>query len=62
MVVSSNGDRAEVHYTCPKGGFGTSKITVLTPRSVKIETQGISDGLPFNYVVHARLAGKCPSR
>ena len=62
VIVKSDAAHAEVHYTCPNGGFGTSKVTVLTPRSVRIETQGISDGLPFNYVVHARHQGNCPSR
>lgn len=60
VVVSSDGERAEVHYTCVGGGFGTSKVQVLTPRSVKIDTQGISDGYPFAYVLHVRRTGNCP--
>lgn len=60
VVVSGSGDKAQVHYTCAGGGFGTSQVSVLTPRSVRIETQGISEGLPFHYVLHARRTGDCP--
>ncbi|MEO6580383.1 MAG: hypothetical protein ABIN83_04450 [Sphingomicrobium sp.] len=61
-VLSSSLDRAEVHYTCQGGSFGNSKVEVLTPRSVRIETQGISDGYPFAYTLHARHVGPCASR
>lgn len=59
VVLSAEADRAEVHYTCPAGGFGNSKAQVLTPRSVRIQTQGISGGLPFGYTIHARRIGAC---
>ena len=59
VVVTSSVDRAEVHYTCVGGGFGTSRVQVLTPRAIKVDTQGISDGLPFGYAVHARRVGAC---
>lgn len=61
VIVASSLDRAEVHYTCVGGGFGTSRVQVLTPRSIKIDTQGIADGLPFAYLVHARRVGNCPA-
>ena len=60
-IVTSSLDHAEVHYTCVGGGFGTSRVDVLTPRSIKVATQGIADGLPFGYVLHARRVGACPS-
>lgn len=59
VVVFSTGDKAEVHYTCVGGGFGTSKVQVITPRSLRINTQGISGGYPFGYTVHARRMGAC---
>ncbi|MCY7280291.1 MAG: hypothetical protein LH610_05225 [Sphingomonas bacterium] len=62
VIISSSIDRAEVHYTCVGGGFGTSRVDVLTPRSVKVDTQGIADGLPFAYVIHARRIGACPTQ
>lgn len=60
-VVSSTASEAIIHYTCPGGGFGQSKLKVITPRTLRIETQGISDGFPFNYVLHARRVGDCPA-
>ena len=50
----------EIHYTCPGSGFGRSQVTVITPRSLRIETQGISANAPFNYLLHARRIGNCP--
>lgn len=58
-IVNASIDGADVHYTCPGGGFGTSSVQVLTPRSIKIQTQGIAGGQPFAYVVHARRVGDC---
>lgn len=59
-LVSAAGERAEVNYTCRGGDFGTSKVQVLTPRTLRISTQGISRGYPFAYVIHARRLGNCP--
>lgn len=61
-IMNSSLDRAEVSYTCAGGGFGTSRVQVLTPRSVKVSTQGIAGGLPFGYVLHARRVGPCTAR
>jgi hypothetical protein len=46
-------------YTCAGAGFGHSEIEVVTPRSLRISTQGISGGMPFNYVLQARRVGDC---
>ena len=51
--------RAEIHYTCQSGAFGQSNVELLTPRSLRIETQGISDNAPFHYVLQARRLGNC---
>lgn len=58
-VLHSTVDRAEVQYSCNGDGFGTSRVRVITPRTVKIDAQGISGGLPFGYVLHARRIGDC---
>lgn len=60
IVISNERTRTVIHYTCPDGGFGRSQIDVLTPRSLRIETQGIARGAPFNYVAQARRVGSCP--
>lgn len=60
-TISDHGSSAVVEYSCGNEGFGRSQFNVITPRSIKIETQGISDQLPFNYVLHARRVGECPT-
>lgn len=59
VVIRDNPTEAEIHYTCAGGGFGRSTVTLVTPRSLRIETQGISDQVPFHYVVQARRERAC---
>jgi len=61
VVVSDSPSTTVIDYTCASGGFGHSKLTLLTPRSLRIETQGISANYPFNYVIQARRIGDCPA-
>jgi hypothetical protein len=58
-VVSDSGTDALISYNCTSGGFGQSKMTLITPRTLRIDTQGISDNLPFHYQLHARRIGNC---
>jgi hypothetical protein len=50
-----------IDYSCGSSGFGHSKVDLITPRSLRIDTQGISDRLPFSYVLQARRVGDCPA-
>lgn len=59
VVLSDRSGEAVVHYTCPAGDFGRTRMTVLTPRSLRLETQGIHRGEPFFYRLHARRTGNC---
>jgi len=59
VVISATETEAVIHYTCIGGGFGQSRLKVITPRTLRIETQGISEGFPFSYVLHARRVGDC---
>jgi hypothetical protein len=59
-VLKDSGGSIAIDYTCGAAGFGHSQIDVITPRSLRISTQGISDGLPFNYVLQARRIDDCP--
>ena len=59
VVLSDRSGEMVIHYTCPAGDFGRSRLTVLTPRSLRIETQGIHRGEPFFYHLHARRVGDC---
>lgn len=62
IIISDTPTSAVVEYNCQGAGFGRSKMTMITPRSLRIETQGISQGLPFNYVLQARRVGDCPGK
>jgi hypothetical protein len=59
-VTSDSADAAVVDYSCGGAGFGHTKVEMITPRSLRIETQGVSDNLPFSYVLQARRVGDCP--
>jgi len=48
-----------VDVTCPGGDFARSQITVTTPRSLKLQTQGIRRGEPFDLTLYARRVGSC---
>ena len=58
-VISERAAVTKISYKCGSAGFGASDIEVVTPRSLRISTQGISDQLPFNYVLQARRVGEC---
>jgi len=58
-VIDDKPGAAVIHYSCGSADFGESHIDVITPRSLRISTQGISDSLPFNYVLQARRVGDC---
>jgi len=60
-LLHEAGTSAAIDYSCGPAGFGHSDVTLLTPRSLRIGTQGISGGLPFNYVLQAHRIGDCPS-
>jgi len=61
-ILSSSGNSVTMNYQCAGGGFGQSKLTVITPRNLRVETQGISDSLPFNYILQARRVGECAAK
>lgn len=58
-IVRDQQRRAEIHYTCSGGAFGQSTVDLITPRALRIETQGISGNAPFHYVLQARRVGNC---
>ncbi len=62
VIIADSGNKAVIHYTCADGGFGRSEITLVTPRSIKVATQGISRVGPFSYTLHARRVGNCAQR
>jgi len=59
-VISSSANSVVIQYSCSRSDFGRSQVDVITPRSLRIDTQGISGGLPFGYVLQARRIDDCP--
>ena len=59
-IVDDTAQDVTVQYTCRGKGYGRTHIRRETNRLIQIETQGIADGLPFNFVVEGRRVGDCP--
>ncbi len=60
-VIRDGDTTATIHYTCAGGNFGQSDLTLVTPRSLRVTTQGISANAPFKYTFQARRVGDCPA-
>lgn len=61
FVVENGANSGRVTYSCPGLGNGDTRITVETPRLIRLETQGISRGLPFTEEYEGRRTGACAS-
>jgi len=60
-VLGESGSTTRISFQCAGGGFGNASIKTITPRSLRIEVQGISDGAPYGYVMQAHNSGPCPA-
>lgn len=58
-VIEDATAKVAVQYTCPNNGFGRTNIRRETGSLVQIESQGIADGLPFQFAAEARHTGPC---
>lgn len=59
FVVADRASDVTVQYTCRGRGYGRTHIRRETSRLVQIESQGIADGLPFEFSAEARRVGDC---
>jgi hypothetical protein len=59
FVIDDSATMVTVQYTCPAGGYGHTRVRFENPRLAQLETQGIDNGLPFNFVAEARRLGPC---
>ncbi len=59
FVVAEGPRSATVHYTCPGQGHGRTTITVEGSSLIRIQTQGIAGGAPFDVDYEARRGGAC---
>lgn len=58
FVVENGANAGRITFSCPTGKTDT-RITVETPRLIRLETQGISRGLPFTEEYEGRRTGAC---
>lgn len=59
FVVDQGPRRATVHYTCPGLGYGRTTLAVEDEGVVRIQTQGLLRGEPFDFDYEARRTGSC---
>jgi len=59
LVVNDQPGEVTVQYTCRGRGYGRTTIRRETGRLIQIESQGIADGLPFDFAAEARRIGDC---
>jgi hypothetical protein len=59
LIVTDGASEVTVQYTCRGRGYGRTHIRRETGRLVQIESQGIVDGLPFDFVAEGRRIGEC---
>ncbi len=60
QVLDDSGDILRIGYQCGAGGYGQATIKTITPRSLRVDVQGIAAGGPYAYVMQAHRAGDCP--
>ncbi|GEN99685.1 hypothetical protein NSE01_15180 [Novosphingobium sediminis] len=61
FTVQDTADAVTVHYTCPGNGYGQTSVRYESAQLVQLETQGIAQGLPFNFRAEVRRVGTCTS-
>jgi len=61
FTVEDTADVVTVHYTCPGNGYGQTSVRFESAQLVQLETQGIAQGLPFNFRAEVRRVGACTS-
>lgn len=59
FVIVDKPGSVTVQYTCPDSGSGLTHVRFENPRLALVETQGIENGLPFNFSAQARRIASC---
>ena len=59
VVLADEPNDVTVQYTCRGRGYGRTHIRRESEGSVRIEAQGIAEGLPFNFVAEGKRVGEC---
>ena len=58
-VVEDGPSEVTVQYTCKGNGYGRTSIRRETGSLAQLDTQGLADGLPFQFSAEARRVGPC---
>lgn len=61
-LLRESDSSATFSYQCSSNDFGQTRLDWVTSQSFRIQTQGISGGLPFSYLVQARRLGECEGK
>lgn len=61
FIVDDQPGQVTVQYTCRGRGYGRTHIRRESNQLVQIDSQGIADGLPFDFTAEARRVGECTS-
>lgn len=59
FVIEDSPTRVTVQYTCRGDGYGRTDLRRESSRLVQIESQGIAEGVPFQFAAEARRTGNC---
>lgn len=59
FVIADEPHVATINYSCPGAGHGRTTIRVETRNIFRLDTQGIADGAPFDFVYEGRRTGDC---
>lgn len=59
LILEDTPGSVTVQYTCRGHGYGRTHIRRETGRLIQVETQGVVDGLPFDYAAEGRWIGDC---
>ncbi|GAA0321211.1 hypothetical protein GCM10009087_34340 [Sphingomonas oligophenolica] len=62
FVIADSPEGATVHYTCRGAGHGRTTIAIETPRLLRVQTQGIASGAPFDMDYEGRRIGDCGAK
>lgn len=58
-VVEDGASEVTVQYTCKGNGYGRTSIRRESGSLAQLDSQGIADGLPFQFTAEARRVGAC---
>jgi len=59
FVIDDQPRLAVVSYICPAAGRGRTIIRLESPKDLRLETQGVFAGVPFDRSFHAHRLGPC---